>query len=263
MSGIYTIPRIVSGDDLATLVNCRAFYARPIVDGKAHGPLVAYHGTYAGPDGKQLRYVGDAFVNFAQAEQFPTILTYFASRLTDLMEARISTVSEFYNSPIAEGSLVLVGMPIAAYMLTTEVGRHIGCRTIFFEKKTIEIGVNGEKDKTKLIQGRHQVLPGEKVILVEELVNNVSTASEAMKVSESTGGEVVAIVCAVNRSYPFRNVFETEDGRKIPIIAVIEKSFEQYRQDAPEVAEDVRTGNISWDPKKEWQRLKEAMDEYA
>lgn len=263
MSGIYKIPKIAPGDDLATLVNCEAFYARPTVLGKLHGPLVAYHGTYDGPGGEKKRYVGDVFVNFAKAEQYPIILDYFAGRLTELMKTRISAVAEFMDSSRNEGSLVLVGMPLAAYMLTGAVGRHIGCRTIFFEKKTVAIGVNGEKDTSVLIQGRHRVLPGETAIICEELVNNISTAGEAVEVAEKTGGKVVAIVCAVNRSFPFRNFFDTEDGRKIPIIAVVEKSFEQYRQDAPEVVADIQAGNVSWDPKGDWNTLKSAMDEGA
>ncbi|HWQ60389.1 MAG TPA: hypothetical protein VN420_04595 [Candidatus Fimivivens sp.] len=246
---------------MATMRNCEAFYTRPIVDGIARGPLVAYAGTYDGPDGERLRYVGETYVNFAKVEEDPDSLALFAEEMALKIEkCGLPAVEEYLDSEGDEASLVLVGMPMAAIMFTNQVGSFLSCRTIFFEKKVIEPAKDGKKEVSELVQGRHQAHPGEKVIIVEELVNNISTAGKAVKLAESTGGEVIAIACAYNRSYPFKDHFVVDDGRKIPIIAVIENSFPQYRQDDPVVKADVEAGNVVWDAKHEWSRLREAME---
>lgn len=252
--------KTVEGDLVATMRNCEAFYTRPIIGGVARGPLVAYAGTYDGPGGEKLRYVGETYVNFAKVEEDPDSLDLFAETMFKKVSASgLSDVNGYLESDSEDARLVLVGMPLAAIMFTTQVGLYFGCRTIFFEKKVIEPAKDGKKEVSELIQGRHQVQPGEKVIIIEELVNNISTAGKALQLAESTGGEVIAIACAYNRSYPFRDCFETEDGRRIPIIAVIENPIPQYRQDDPKVKADVEAGNVVWDAKHEWPRLREAM----
>lgn len=265
MSGIYNIPDIVRDDLLATMTNYKAFYTRPYVGETARGPLVGYAGTYDGSDGQKLNFVGETYVNFAKVEEHPLALSYFAKELGNkIRDEGLQAVSDFYfRSPTTEASLVLIGMPLAAMMFTAQVGLDIGCRTIYFQKQTVELAEGDKKEQTVLIEGRHRVAPGEKVILVEELVNNASTTGKAVRLVEDAGADVIAITCAFNRSYPFKNVYTAVDGRSIPIISVIEKSFPQYRQDDPKVAADVEAGNVVWNPKLEWPKLKAAMDQYG
>jgi len=73
----YTIPKVVQGDDLATLVNCEGYYSCPTdVEGRPLGPLVRYRGTYE-VDGGEEHYVGLEYFNFSKADQWPTILGYY------------------------------------------------------------------------------------------------------------------------------------------------------------------------------------------
>ena len=66
------------------------------------------------------------------------------------------------------------------------------------------------------------------------------------------GAEVVAIACIFNRS-------NKDELMGIPVIPVVHMPIPEYRQDDPEVKSILESGNIVLSPKKEWSRLKEAM----
>jgi len=71
-----------------------------------------------------------------------------------------------------------------------------------------------------------------------------------------SGAEVVAIACVANRSKTYIN-----EWQGIPIIAGISVPSNQYKQEDEEVAELIKKGLLSTDPKKDWEELKKAMQE--
>jgi orotate phosphoribosyltransferase len=234
---------LVNHDHLQTLENCQGHYACPVGrDGKLLGPVVGYTAEYE--PGK--KWVGLEYFNFSQADQWPAVLKWFARR----------TLIQLDNWNIEPD--LIVGAPWAGVKFSQAVALDVECRHIFAEKKGDD-----------LILGRYEgmIHAGDQVVIGEELVNNASTTKKLIDLIESAGGQVVAIACAINRSYPFRDSFEIEPGenninpgRTIPIIGVIERSTPQYRQDDPLVAEAIAAGNVVWKPKYAWDQMKAAMD---
>ena len=147
---------------------------------------------------------------------------------------------------------IIVGAPWAGVKFSQAVALAVGCRHIFAEKKGDELVLGRYEGMIKL---------GDKVVIGEELVNNASTTAKLIELIENAGGQVVAIICAINRSYPFRNTFQSApDKEPIPIFGVINRSTPQYRQDDPMVADAVAAGNVVWKPKYAWDQMKAAMD---
>ena len=147
---------------------------------------------------------------------------------------------------------LILGTPWAGVKFSQEVARILGCRHIFAEKK----------GDSNMILGRYEneIRSGERVAVGEELVNNAGSTNKIIDLIESGGGDALCIICAINRSFPFRDRFPTASRGSIPIMGVIERSTPQYRQDDPMVAEAIASGNIIWKPKYSWGLLKGVMD---
>jgi orotate phosphoribosyltransferase len=108
-----------------------------------------------------------------------------------------------------------------------------------------------------VILGRYdmEIPKGARVVIGEELVNNTSTTGKLITLIEEAGGQVVGILCAINRSYPFKNAFDIADGRSVPILGVIEVPTPQYKQHEAIVAGAIAEGLYVPKPKYEWDRL--------
>ena len=235
--------RTIGGVDesyfLDLLQGCEGYYSCPIVGGKLFGPLVGYAGEY-GSDKK--KYVGFKYFNFSMLDQYPVRLMEFAAAMTQLLDQHA-----------LEPDLI-IGAPWAGVKFSYAVSANLDfCRHIFAEKKGDE-----------LILGRYEgaIRPGDDVIIGEELVNNASTTGKLIELVEAAEARVITIMCAINRSYPFRNTFERPGKDPIPIISVVEQSTPQYRQDDPAVAAEVAAGNVVWKPKYDWRKLKASMDSF-
>lgn len=226
-------------------------------NGKRLGPLVGYAGTY-GDEGKH--YVGDIYLNFAVVEEYAFILRHLAVRLHNKLgqytNLRIS-VDAFCGAP--EGGKAL------AQVLSTH---NFTSRYVYPDRKVIKAATANSREESKFIWGRHQVNPGEKVAIVEDLNNNFSTTDELIDLVISAGAEVVAIVSFYNRSvtvtgnsykYVPKSGTQDEGATEIPIITLKSNPILQYKQDDPFVAEDVRAGNVIWKPKPDWPKLAAAM----
>lgn len=230
------------GDFLKTLENCEGYYVCPqSPDGKLFGPVVGYTADYDVGDGTKKKWVGLTYYNFSKADQWPAVLSFFAREMNRKLTAR---------SMIPD---VIIGAPWAGVKFSQEVACLLGCRHIFAEKKDDDV-----------ILGRYEgdINPGDIVAIGEELVNNASTTGKLVNLIEKSGGHVVCIFCAINRSSPFKKSFWETSNVSIPIIGVIERETPQYRQDDLIVAEDVAAGNVIWKPKYEWPKLKAAMDSH-
>jgi orotate phosphoribosyltransferase len=233
-------PLVCFDDPLQTLKNCDGCYVSPKdASGKPLGPLVGYAGTYADSQGEDKNYVGFEYFNFAKAEQHPSVLGYFAFVIAEKLGLSFD---------------VAIGAPMGGLALATELARLTYSLNFFFEKRTIALAepARGLKEQSDLVLSRHEIDPGSKVVIVEDVCNNLSTAKKARAIIESQGGILSAIVCAVNRS-------GKEEWEGVPIISAIYIPTAQYRQDDPEVASMIAEGKIIWKPKKDWTKLREAM----
>lgn len=233
---------VVKDDPLRTLKNCDACYVSP---GDGHGgyagPLVAYAGKYDDDSGSK-NYVGFEYFNFAKAEVVPSVRNYFAGLLSERITASVGEVD------------TIIGAPMGGILLAGSVGDNLQCRTIFAEKKVVAVAApeQGIKEESLQIIDRHEIYPGDKVIVIEDVCNNFSTTQKLKELIEGRGGTLTAIACAVNRS-------GKGNWEGIPVISALYVEARQFKQDDPEVAELVEIGNVVWKPKTEWKRLKQAM----
>lgn len=225
------------GDAFRILENCQGYYRCPTDgDGRPVGPIVGYTKEYE--PGKN--WVGLEYYDFAMADMWPAVLEYFASRMVQRLR---------------EADLVpdiIIGAPWAGVKFSQEVARQIGCRQIFAEKTGYG----------QLILGRYEgvIEPGASVFIGEELVNNASTTGTLIQLVEQAKGHIIGILCAINRSFPFRAGFLGSDGKEIPILGVIERETPQYRQDDPLVVQAIVERHVVWKPKYHWGRLRTVME---
>ena len=138
-----------------------------------------------------------------------------------------------------------------------DIARHLHCRRVMAEKKilALEDKSNGQKEKSTFIIKRHDIRPGDKIVLSEDVCHNFSSTNKLVGLVESRGAEVVAIACCLNRS----TIIKT-DWHGIPVIALEERPIDQYKQDDPRIAEDVAVHGISFDPKGDWDKLMKIME---
>ena len=85
---------------------------------------------------------------------------------------------------------VVIGPAMGGITVAYEVGRNLGVRTIFTER---EQGV-------MTLRRNFQIGPGEKVLVVEDVVTTGGSVQEVIKVVKAKGGEVVGVGVLVDRS---------------------------------------------------------------
>jgi orotate phosphoribosyltransferase len=233
--------QIAHGDNFETLKRCGGYYACPKeASGKRLGPLVGYAACYEG----KLQWVGDVYYNFAMAEQYPQVRNHLAIQLA----------TKFREHKIEPD--VIIGAPMGGILLSGDIGRRLDCRTIFLEKEVKEVKSDTSREKSALAFIRHSIRKGDRAVIGEDLVNNLSTSEKADKLISDAGGILVAISCGCNRS---SQTFCEVRGRRIPILSAMDLPTQQFKQDDPAVADDVLAGNVVWKPKDEWSRLTAAV----
>lgn len=226
-------------DAYQILKDCDALYESPKNEnGKYAGPLVAY----AGIDENGKNFVGFHYVNIAKAEQ------NYSSRI-ELSKMMAEKIVQVVGKPDR-----LVAAPMGGIIFAASTSNFLECSVSFFEKKVTRLADedNNTREESELIYKRHNLNPGEKVIIFEDLCNNFSTTEKMIQTLREMGAEVVAIACIFNRS-------NKDELMGIPVIPVVHMPIPEYRQDDPEVKGILEAGNIVLSPKKEWPRLKEAM----
>ena len=90
-----------------------------------------------------------------------------------------------------------------------------------------------------------------------------SRLRDEIQAVEEAGATVAALACFLNRSLKIDGEYlakaKDQTERRIPIVRVVRKPIREYRQDAPEVAEQVKSKNVVWKPKDQWALLMTAM----
>lgn len=231
-------PEVVPGDVLATLRNCGGVYECPMGEQGPLTPLVGYAGQYEA-DGKLLNYVGCVYYNVAKGDQWPHIARHWATLHAERF--------------LVAAPDLLVAAPMGGISYMSVLKQHLGCRGVFAEKKVTRAAEVGRREESKLVFGRYDVCSGDRVILIEDIVNNFSTTKQMVEMVEIAGGEVVGIACIINRSD--QTVYRVDEHEPIVVISLLHKPTPQYRQDHPAVAEHIAAGNIVMKPKERWDEL--------
>lgn len=89
-----------------------------------------------------------------------------------------------------DGVQVVVGPAVGGILLAHEVGKHLGTRAIFTER---------EAGRMALRRG-FAIAPGERVLVVEDVVTTGGSVREVLDVVTAVGGEVVGVALLVDRS---------------------------------------------------------------
>lgn len=85
---------------------------------------------------------------------------------------------------------VVIGPAMGGIIVAYEVGRALGVKTIFTERE------NG----AMTLRRNFQVKPGEKVLVVEDVVTTGGSVKEVINVVKEQGGEVIGVGLLVDRS---------------------------------------------------------------
>lgn len=236
------------GDPLAILQSLGGYYECPKdQSGKRIGQLVGYAGKYDTNSGKK-QFVGEIYANFSIAEQYPTIMLSFA----DSLIAHIPEV-------ILEEITIVCGPQIGGFAIGTLCALSKKWRLAYIEKVIQQLATETLREQSRLDFLRHSVIEGDKVLLTEDVLNNFSTTKEAIALIESLGAEVVCIAGLLNRSDNTEKYYHYGD-RSVPVVSLVRKRIEQWKQDDPAVQYDISIGNVVLKPKNEWGTLMNAIE---
>ena len=155
--------------------------------------------------------------------------------------------------------MVFAALPKGGKALAVAMATISGKGYLFPEKKTIALKTENSREVTEVVFDRHSLQCGEVWWIVEDVCNNFSTTERLINLIAAEGkARVGGIVCFLNRSLA---VDENFDG--LPVISLVRKPIDEYRQDDPAVRDDIARGNVVWKPKGEWHKLEEAMAEHS
>ncbi|WP_312700369.1 orotate phosphoribosyltransferase [Sedimentibacter sp.] len=107
---------------------------------------------------------------------------------------------------------VIVGPAMGGITAAYELGRQLGIRAIFTER---------ENNVMTLRRG-FEIHPGEKILIMEDVVTTGKSSMETAEVLESLGGKVVGIGCIVDRK---------SSQISLPVYSATELDFETYDHD--------------------------------
>jgi orotate phosphoribosyltransferase len=180
----------------------------------------------------------DRYLEKFQVLQWP-------ERVTELCRL----IAELVSQPGRQGQVdVVVGPTTGGVILAYETARQLGVRGIFAEQVTADILVQATRlfptRTAKRISERLEtseravrrefrrgfaITPGERVLLVDDVVTTGASLAEMVPLVESAGGELVATVVLVDRTGELRDVVSTETGRAYPAQALWSLSLPTYQ----------------------------------
>ena len=117
-----------------------------------------------------------SYFQCAKVLQYPEYLTAFSIMIADEFEK--------YKPD------VVISPAIGGIVLGTEVGTQIGSRTIFSERK------NGKM----VLRRGFSISPGEKVLIVEDVITTGGSVNEVVKIIEEMKGKIIGVGVLVDRS---------------------------------------------------------------
>jgi orotate phosphoribosyltransferase len=113
------------------------------------------------------------------------------------------------------GAVTVVSPAMGGLVIGQEVARQLGLRFIFVEK---------EEGKLVLRRG-FKIAPGEKILIVEDVVTKGGRVQETIDIVRANGGEVTGVGMVVDRSNG-----QTQLG--VPLFSLIALQVETFKPDA-------------------------------
>ncbi len=233
---------------LDTWKTCGGYYKCPEgPNGELLGPLVGYAGKYR-DGGAEKNWVGKEYYNFAKVEAHHRAVDSFARE----------ALTAFYGAKLGVYPDVVLAAPMGGIVFGQALSRLFDSRFGFAEKKVTKAAQNGQREESTLLLDRHAIKPGERVMLAEDVTNNFSTTHHLVTLVEQAGGEVIGIICALNRS-PFTLYHPSPSDLPLQVMSALHIETPQYQQHNPLIADYINKGQIVWKPKDNWEQLAEAM----
>ena len=129
-------------------------------------------------------------------------------RNTRYSEELCAALADYYRN---DGVEVVIGPAMGAVQMAYEVSRSLGCENFFAERE------NG----AMTLRRGFAVQPGQKVLLVEDVITTGGSVREVMDLVKAAGGEVVGVGSIVDRKIDFG----------VPFHAVISLDVESWEAD--------------------------------
>lgn len=107
---------------------------------------------------------------------------------------------------------VVVGPAMGGITAAYELGRQLGLRAIFTERE----------NNVMVLRRGFEIKPGERILIMEDVVTTGKSSMETAGVLEKMGGNVIGIGCIVDRM---------SSEIHLPIYSAIELKFETYEAD--------------------------------
>ena len=111
-------------------------------------------------------------------------------------------------------AVTVVAPAMGGLVIGQEVARQLGLRFIFVEK---------EEGKLVLRRG-FKIAPGEKILVVEDVVTKGGRAQETIDIVRANGGEVVGVAMVVDRSNGTTNL-------GVPMLSLVAMNVETFEPD--------------------------------
>lgn len=126
-------------------------------------------------------------------------------RNTKYSEALCQQLAEKFADENVE---LVIGPAIGAIQMAYEVSRHLNCENFFAER---------DEDGKMTLRRGFQIKPGQRILLVEDVVTTGGSVKEVVKLVRDNGGEIIGIGSIVDRSagkadfdVPYKAVYEAE-----------------------------------------------------
>lgn len=146
----------------------------------------------------------DRYVEKFQVLQWPAAVTELCRMVLD--------EAEHTAGPDID---VVIGPTTGGVILAYEVARQLGVRGIFAEQ---EAGPDGTPRRA--LRRGFRIEPGERVLLVDDVVTTGASLAEMVPLIEAAGGELQATVVLVDRSGRLSEVISPVSGRRYPAEAL-------------------------------------------
>jgi len=118
---------------------------------------------------------------------------------------------------------VVIGPTTGGVILAYEVARQLGVRGIFAEQTTASDG-----SMARELRRGFEIQPGEKVLLVDDVVTTGASLQEMVPVVESAGGDLTKAVVLVDRTGGLSAVTSNATGRTYPAEALWSLNLPTY-----------------------------------
>jgi orotate phosphoribosyltransferase len=169
---------------------------------------------------------GDRYLEKFQVLQHPMMVTELCSHLADA-------------SRDADGTRLVdlvCGPTTGGVILAFEVARQLGVRGIFAEEVRAADGTTRREFRRGF-----RIEPGERVLLVDDILTTGGSVGAMLPAIESAGGEVVLVAVLADRSGSTTTVASPATGRAYPLVALWRAEIPTY-DPGPETCPGCRDG---------------------